>query len=185
MEGAALILIGGAIFSHSWHLLGLYADSRAAGVVMAGAALALLLALFTLQPQFLGGLGGNAAVRLGETTVLQTAVLIWAIYAGAVAAHCLWDMDERAVGFFCALPTAASVVFMLFFLQVWTQHNDTFALLALAISSAMLAIVGALLFFTLALPFPALRSVSGWAMLIQSVVIVAFGLAMTFTAIGA
>lgn len=185
MEGAALILIGGAIFSHSWHLLGLYADSRAAGVVMAGAALALLLALFAVQPQFLGGLGGNAAVRLGEITVMQTAVLIWAIYAGAVAAHCLWDMEERAVGFFSALLAAASVVFLFFFLQVWALDGDALAPLILVVSSAMLAIVGALLFFTLAIPFPALRSVSGWAMLIQSVFIIAFGLGMTVTSIGA
>ena len=185
MEGIALILIGGAIFSHSWHLLGMYADSRAVGVIMAGAAAAMLLALFTAQPQFLGGMGGNPAVRLGEVAVLQTAVLIWAVYAGAVAANCLWDMEERAVGFFSALLTGASVVFLFFFLQVWSIYNDAIALLVLAISSAMLAIVGALLFFTLAVPFPALRSVSGWAMLIQSVVITVFGLAMVATSIGA
>jgi len=185
MEGIALILIGTAIFSHSWHLLGLYADPRTVGVVMAGLAAALVVALFTVQPQFLGGMGDNAAVRLGEVTVLSAVALAWAIYAVAVAAHCLWDMEERAVGFFSVLLVASSLVALFFFLQIWSLDNDAFSLLVLVISSAMLAIVGGLLFFTLAIPFPALRSVSGWAMLIQSVVVVAFGLAMTTTTIGA
>ena len=185
MEGIALILIGTAIFSHSWHLLGLYADSRMVGVIMAALAAALVVALFTVQPQFLGGMGENAAVRLGEVAVLQTAALAWGVYAVAVAAHCIWDMEERAVGFFSVLLVASSVIALFFFLQVWSLDNDAFSLIVLVISSAMLAIVGGLLFFTLAVPFPALRSVSGWAMLIQSVVIVAFGLAMTTTSIGA
>ena len=185
MEGIVLILIGAAVFSHSWHLLGMYADARAVGVVMGAAALGLVLALFAVQPQFLGGMGGNAAVRLGEITVLQTAALAWAIYAAAAAAHCVWDMDERAIGFYSVLLVAASLVSMFFFLQIWIQGNDSFALIVLAISSAMLALVGGLLFFTLAFPFPALRSVSGWAMLIQSIVVAAFGLAMTTTSIGA
>ena len=185
MEGIALILIGAAIFSHSWHLLGLYADARTVGVIMAAAALGLVLTLFAAQPQFLGGMGDNAAVRLGEITVLQTAALAWAIYAAAVAAHCVWDMEERAIGFYSVLLVAASVVSLLFFLQVWLPDGDSFALIVLVISSAMLALVGGLLFFTLAFPFPALRSVSGWAMLIQSIIIAAFGLAMTTTSIGA
>ena len=184
MEGIALILIGTAIFSHSWHLLGMYADSRSVGVVMAGAALALVLALFVAQPQFLGGLGDNAAVRLGEVTVMQIVAFAWAIYAVAVAAHCLWDTEERAIGFFSVLLVAVSVIALIFFLQVWAL-NDALALIILAVSSAMLAVVGALLFFALAVPFPPLRSVSGWAMLIQSVIVSAFGLAMVATTIGA
>ena len=185
MEGIVLILVGTAIFSHAWHLLGLYADARTVGVVMGAAALGLVLTLFAVQPQFLGGLGGNAAVRAAEITVLQTAALAWAIYAAAVAAHCVWDMEERAVGFFSVLLVAASLVGMFFFLQIWIQDNGSFALIVMSVCSAMLAIVGGLLFFTLAFPFPALRSVAGWAMLIQSIIIAGFGLAMTTTSIGA
>ena len=184
MEGIALILIGTAIFSHSWYLLGLYADSRTVGVIMAALGLGLLVSLFTFQPQFLGSLGGNSVINLGEVLSLKTVMLVWGIYAGVVAAHCLWDMEERALGFFSVLLTVAGVVFLLFFLQLWINSSADVVLL-LVTTSAMFTIIGGLLFFYMVFPFPSLRGVSAWAMLIQSILIVGIGLALVTTLIRA
>lgn len=178
MEGIALILIGTAIFTHSWYLLGLYADGRTVGVIMASLAVGLVLSLFTFDMQFLGSLSDKTALNGGETASLKSIIIIWAVYAAAVAAHGLWDMEERATGFYSVLLTVSSIVFLLFFLQLWVSDNDVVVALPLVIVSAMTAIVGGLLFFCLAIPFLALRAVSGWAMLIQSIVIAAIGLAM-------
>ena len=178
MEGIALILIGTAIFTHSWYLLGLYADGRTVGIILGGLALGLVVALFTFEPQFLGGLSSDAKINAGEIVSLKSIMVIWALYAAAVAGHGLWDMEERAIGFYSVLLTVASVVFLLFFLQLWVNDNDLAIALPLVIVSAMTAIVGGLLFFCLAIPFLALRAVSGWAMLIQSIVIAGIGLAM-------
>lgn len=185
MEGIALILIGTAIFSHSWHLLGLYADARTVGVIMASLALALLVSMFTFQPQFLGSVSSGAIVRAGETTVLSALIVTWAVYAAAVAANCLWDMEDRAIGFYSVLLAVASLVMLFFFLQIWALDNDAVAVLLLAIASALLAIVSGLLFFTLAFQFPVMRLVSGWALLIQSIVVVGFGMTMITTTITA
>ncbi len=183
MEGIALILIGTAIFSHSWHLLGLYTDGRTVGVIMAGLALGLLLSLFTFQPQFLSEVSANGTIQDGAMTSLRTLIVIWAIYAGVVAAQGLWDMEDRALGFYSVLLTVAGIVILLFFLQVWIDGAKDVLMLPLVISSAMLSLVGALQFFQMAFPFPALRSVTGWAMLIQSIVIVGIGMAMITTVI--
>ena len=95
MEGIAFIFIGAAIFTHSWHLLGLYSDTRAFGVVMAGAALALFLSFFVFEPHMLGSLDDNSITRMGELTMLKTLILAWAVYAGIVAAQGVWELEER------------------------------------------------------------------------------------------
>ena len=184
MEGIALILIGTAIFSHSWHLLGFYADARAVGIVMAGLAAVLLLSLFTFDPQFLDDVS-SGAIQGGAIATLKTLVVIWAIYAAIVAAQGIWDMEERALGFYSVLLTVMGIVALLFFLQVWIDGAEDILMLPLVISTAMLSIVGALQFFQMAFPFPALRGVTGWAMLIQSIVIVAIGMGMITTVIAA
>ena len=83
MEGFALILIGAAIFSHAWYLLGLYSDGRTVGILMAALALALLSTL-TFDPQLLGLQGADGAQKLGEVTMMKTLIVLWAAYAGAV-----------------------------------------------------------------------------------------------------
>ena len=81
MEGVAFILIGVALFSHSWSLLGFYADARTLGITMAGVATALVVALFVFEPQFLGSIGGSQSMRAAETDLLQILIISWAIYA--------------------------------------------------------------------------------------------------------
>ncbi len=54
MEGLALILIGGALFSQSWNFLGLYTDGRTVGAIMVALGLAALITL-VLDPMVLIG----------------------------------------------------------------------------------------------------------------------------------
>lgn len=185
MEGIAFIFIGAAIFTHSWHLLGLYSDTRAFGVVMAGAALALLLSFFVFEPHMLGSLDDNSITRMGELTMLKTLILVWAVYAGIVAAQGVWELEERAVGFYAVPLAAVSLISLLFFLQVWINGAPDAIGIALLLVTALMTVIGALLFFCFTFPFNALRAVSGWAMIIMSVVIAAFGLAIATTAIAA
>lgn len=178
MEGVAFILIGVALFSHSWSLLGFYADARALGITMAGVATALVLTLFVFEPQFLGSLGDSQSVRAAETDLLQILILSWAVYAAMVGAQNLWDMEERPLGFFSIPLTAVSLVSMAFFLSLWADSGEDVVMAPTVIIAAMLSIMGGLLFFSMALPFAPLRTVSGWALLLQSLVVTGLGLGM-------
>jgi hypothetical protein len=183
MEGVAFILIGVALFSHSWSLLGFYADARSLGVTMAGIAVALAVALFAFEPQFLGTLGDGQSVRGAETDLLKILIISWAIYAAIVGAQNLWDMEERPLGLYSVALTAVSFVSLAFFLQLWADSGEDLVMAPIVIITAMLSIIGALLFFSLAIPFAPLRTVSGWALLLQSLLIAGFGLGMAASAI--
>ena len=54
MEGIALILIGGALFTQSWNFLGLYPDGRTVGVFVGILGLAALITIM-LEPMLLVG----------------------------------------------------------------------------------------------------------------------------------
>ncbi len=185
MEGIALILIGGAIFSHSWYLLGHYSDGRTVGVVMAALAVGLVVSLFAFDPQILGDQSKYNVRNLAEVPVLKAVMVGWAIYAIVVAAQGIWDLEDRALGFYAVPLTAVSFVALLFFMQVWVDGGSDAAMLSLMASGTLLSIIGALLFFFMAIPFPGLRSVAGWAMLIESIVIAAIGLSMVSATINA
>ena len=179
MEGIALILIGTAIFTHSWHQLGLYADGRTVGALMAGLAGALVISLFAFEPQFLGDVGKSAPVRMDETAALKALMLGWGVYMVAIAAQGFWDLEERAIGFFGILLFAISMIALIFYLQLWIGNQNEAATIApMFISTALMSVVGGLMFFYMAIPFPGLRSVSGWVSLLFSVVIVAIGMMM-------
>ena len=75
MEGIALILIGTAIFSHSWHLLGLYSDGRTIGVIMAALAVGLAVSLFVFDPQILGEQSSHSARSMAEVPVFKAIIV--------------------------------------------------------------------------------------------------------------
>ncbi len=183
MEGIALILIGTAIFSQSWHLLGLYADGRTVGTIIAVLGLGLLLSFFTFEPQLLGSQSDNSTRMMAEVPVFKSLIVAWAIYAVVVGAQGIWDLEDRAIGFYSVLLTVISVIALLFFIQIWIDGGSDLVMLPMVITTALLSIIGALLFFFMAIPFPGLRSVTGWAMLIQSILISAFGLAAVTAAL--
>ena len=179
MEGIALILIGTAIFTHSWYQLGLYADGRAVGSLMAGLAGALVVSLFVFEPQFLGEIGKSSSVKADEAVALKSLILGWGVYMVAIAAQGFWDLEERAIGFFGILLFAISMIALIFYIQLWINNQSEAAtLVPLFISTALMSIVGGLLFASMAIPVPGLRSVSGWVSLLFSVVIVAIGMMM-------
>ena len=121
MEGLALTLIGAAIFSHSWYLMGLYSDGRTVGVLMAALGAGMLITL-TLEPQLLGLQGADDSQKLGEITMMKTLIVMWAVYAGVVAAQGWADLEERAVGFYASVLAAGSLIALIYFvLQMVAQ----------------------------------------------------------------
>lgn len=181
MEGFAITLIGGALFLHSSHLLGLFSEGRAIGALMAALAAGLLLTL-TFQPQLLGTQGTNPIQQLAEVTVMKALIVMWAIYAAAVAAQVVWDLEERAIGLYGVGLAAASGVAFFYYITILFR-NYTSVMVEFSIVAAVLVLVAALLIFLMAVPFNAMRVATGWAMLSSSIVVVAIGLAMYTTVI--
>ena len=182
MEGIGLALIGAALFSHSWHILGLFSDGRTVGTLMAAIGLTLLISL-TFEPQIVGSLGRNPIEQLGEINVTKGLIVLWAIYAAIVAAQGIWDLEERALGFFSIALVGGSVVFLLFFLQLMLTGAEASVIIPFVLAGGLMSLVGLLLFFYMAIPFPALRQATGWLMLVGSIVVAVIGLAMITTVI--
>jgi hypothetical protein len=188
MEGFALILIGAAIFSHAWYLLGLYSEGRTVGVLMAALGAALLITL-TFEPQLLGLQGTNGVQQLGELTMMKSLIVLWAAYALVVAAQGWWDLEERAIGFYAVVLVVGSAVAVAYFAtQLW-EHDALGGVSAVTVTasltgvSSILTVVGATLFFYMALPSYGLRMLAGWFSLVGSIGIIAVGLAIITTLI--
>ena len=181
MEGFAFALIGGAIFMHSLRLLDFFSESRTVGALMAAFAAGLLLTL-TFEPQLLGTQGTNPIQQLAEVTVMKSIIVMWAIYAGAVAAQVVWNLEERAIGFYGdGLPAAGVASFFYYFTIL--LRNNTSVMLEFSIVTAALVLVSALLIALMAIPYDAMKVATGWAMLSLAIIVVAIGLAMYTTVI--
>ena len=181
MEGLFFILVGSALFAHSWYLLGLYTDGRMMGIVMAALAAGMLITL-TLDPQLLGT-AGPAAGKAAQVTILETLIVAWAIYAGVVAAHGIWDFEDRAIGFFTVPLTAVSAVAVAYYASIAQRHYDDIIWLSLTVVAVLLTLLAGVLFFYLAIPFRVLRVVTAGALLGLSPIIAAIGMAIITTAI--
>ena len=189
MEGLALILIGAAIFSHAWYLLGLYSDGRTVGVLMAALGAGLLITL-TFDPQLLGVQGSDGAQKLGEINMMKTLIILWAGYAGVVAAQGWSDLEERAIGFYAlALAVGSAVAVAYFATQLW-EHDALAGVSAVSVTvsltavSGILSVLGATLFFYMAVPYYGLRVVAGWFSLVGSIAIIGVGLTIVTTVVG-
>lgn len=174
MEGLFLVLIAGALFAHAWYLLGLYNDGRTTGIIIAALGAGALIA-FTLDPTLLGDSESSTA-RVAQLTVMKTLILAWVVYTAVVAAHGLWDFDDRAIGFYGVPLTAVSVLALAYFGTQMTGDYDWPVWLSFAAVSALLSFIAALLFFYMAIPFRVLKSFCAWSMLVLSVVIAAVGM---------
>ena len=178
MEGIAFILIGGALFSQSWNVMGLYADGRTSGLFTATLSIMALLIIPMAPMLFTGGAGSNV---LAETTILKMLVIAWAVYGIGVGAQGLWDFDERAIGFVGAIVTAVSATAFFYYLFTLVDPYGTTVMLAMSAGGLILAIVGGLVFFYLSFPFLVLRLVTGWFMLAGSVGLMAIGISVITT----
>ena len=178
MEGIFFILIGAALFSQAWYVLGLYSEGRTMGVLAAVLGL-LTLGTFmfgtTVSPTLISGSGSEAL-----TTALTALVILWAVYAVVVGAHGLWDLDERAIGFYSGFLSVASlVVFLVFAIAMadgGVYEHDLGIWLSMSAVPFLLTIVAAVVFFYLAFQIQILRLVAGWFLLFGSTVIGILGL---------
>ena len=186
MEGIFFILIGAALFTQSWYTLGLYSEGRTMGVLVGGLGL-LALGTFalggTMDATLLvvnDGDGGkaDAAKVLTEMTVLKALMMVWVVYTFGVAAHGLWEFEDRAIGFYSGFVAVVSLIVFLFFaIELRTVYTDAVWLL-MAAAPAMLTLLAAISFFYLAFQWMVLRLVTGWFMLLGSGAVIGIGLVM-------
>ena len=186
MEGIFFILIGAALFTQSWYTLGLYSEGRTMGVLVGGLGL-LALGTFalggTMEATLLvvnDGDGGkaDAAKVLTEMTVLKALMMVWVVYTFGVAAHGLWEFEDRAIGFYSGFVAVVSLIVFLFFaIELRTIYSDAVWLL-MAAAPAVLTLLAAISFFYLAFQWMVLRLVTGWFMLLGSGAIIGIGLVM-------
>ncbi len=189
MEGIFFILIGAALFTQSWYVLGLYSEGRTMGVLVGGLGL-LALGTFalggTMDATLLvvnDGDGGkaDAAKVLTEMTVLKALMMVWVVYTFGVAAHGLWEFEDRAIGFYSGFVAVVSLIVFLFFaIELRTVYTDAVWLL-MAAAPAMLTLLAAISFFYLAFQWMVLRLVTGWFMLLGSGAVIGIGLVMIGT----
>jgi hypothetical protein len=191
MEGIFFILIGGALFTQSWYTLGLYSEGRTMGVLVGGLGLlalgtfmlggALDATLLVVNDDPDAGPIATAAKVLKATTVLKALMMVWVVYTFGVAAHGLWELEDRAIGFYSGLVAVVSLIAFLFFaIELRTVFNDA-VWLTMAGATAVLTLLAAISFFYLAWQWMVLRLVTGWFMLLGSGAVIGIGLVMIGT----
>jgi len=185
MEGIFFILIGAALFTQSWYILGLYSEGRTMGVLVGG------LGVLALGTFMLGGAmdatllvvndKADAVKVLKETTALKALMIVWVAYTFGVAAHGIWEFEDRAIGFYSGLVAVVSLIVFLFFaIELRTIYSD-WVWLTMAAAPAVLTLLAAISFFYLAWQLMVLRLVTGWFMLLGSGAVVGIGLVMIGT----
>ncbi len=190
MEGIFFILIGAALFTQSWYTLGLYSEGRTMGVLVGGLGL-LALGTFalggTMEATLLVvndadvGKADAAAKALTELTVLKALMMVWVVYTFGVAAHGLWEFEDRAIGFYSGFVAVVSLIVFLFFaIELRSEYTDAVWLL-MAAAPAVLMLLAAISFFYLAFQWMVLRLVTGWFMLLGSGAVIGIGLVMIGT----
>jgi len=179
MEGIFFILIGAALFTHSWYILGLYSEGRTMGVLVGGLG-ALALGTFMLG----GAMEATLLVgkeSLTETTVLKALMMVWIAYTFGVAAHGLWEFEDRAIGFYSGFVAVVSLIVFLFFaIELRTVYSDA-VWLTMAAAPLVLTLLAAISFFYLAWQWMVLRLVTGWFMLLGGGAVIGIGLVMIGT----
>ncbi len=176
MEALFLVLIGGALFSHSWSLLGLYHEGRTMGMYVGALGVVALIALMLAPMLLVGGQTGSDAVV--ETNLMKVLIILWAGYAIGVGAHGLWEFDDRAIGFYSAFLFAGSLIALVYYaIELEGVYGDD-VWFGLSAAALVLTVLAAMLFFYLAIPFIALRKVAGWFILVGSIAVAGLGFAI-------
>jgi hypothetical protein len=189
MEGVFLVLVGGALFSQAWYILGMYSEGRTMGIFAGGLGLlALGTVVFAFDPVLLTGLKGGQAVSTGseviaQATVMKAVVVVWALYAIGVAAAALWDFDERPIGFYSGFVGVATLVAFLYFAAELERPYSDGTWLSLSGATLLLTLVATIMFFYQAFQFNVLRPLSGWTLLIGGSAVGLIGLGIVGTTI--
>ena len=182
MEPIFLVCIGAALFAHAWYAMGMYHDGRTTGVVVGALGAGALISL-TVDPVLMGT-ETTGSLRAAEVNVFKTLVVFWAIYAAAIAAHAIYDFDDRAIGFFGVPLAAVGCTVALFAATQMPDNYDWTAWLSVAISGLLLGLVGIVLFLNLGCGLRRLKGITAWTMLVFSVVLTAIGIAVLTGGIG-
>jgi hypothetical protein len=195
MEGLFFILVGAALFTQSWQLLGLYSEGRTMGVFVGGLGL-LMLGTFMLgsavEPMLLTSTGKTAGGVVKEVgaadvnasvAVLTSLVVVWAVYAVGVGAQGLWDLEERSIGFYSAFLAVVSLAGFAYFAGELESRYGEDVMLATSGATIVLSVLAGMMFFYLAFGFNVLRLVSGWFLLIGGSIVGAVGLAIVSGAV--
>ena len=98
MEAVFFILVGGALFSQSWNLLGLLAEGRSLGLLIGSLALMSLIALI-IDPMVIESELHNSH-WVTNNAVFKALIILWSVYILAAGAQHFLDLEERAVGLF-------------------------------------------------------------------------------------
>lgn len=178
MEGIFFLLIGAALFSQAWNVLGLYSEGRTMGMFGMGLgviALGTIMFGTTITPTLISGEGSTELLM-----ALTALIVLWAVYAVVVGAQSIWDTDPRAVGFYSVfLAIGSLVVFLIFALSMaegGVFEHSTGIWLAMSAVPLLLTIISTATFFYLAFELQVLRLVTGWLMLLGSSVVGLLGL---------
>ena len=186
MEAVFLILVGAALFSQSWHIMGLYSDGRTMGIFVGGLGILSLAAALVLDPMLLTGSGDrsiSAANHLAEVTATKALIAIWGLYCVGVGTQALWDFEERAVGFFSVIATVVTAVVFLYYAGVLEPRYGENIWLGLSAATLLLSIMSAMVFFALGFTFTVMRAVAAWFLLLGGGTVGVIGLAIIVRAI--
>ena len=88
------------------------------------------------------------------------------MYALAVAAQGFLDLEERAVGFYAGFVAVASLIAMVYFATEMESGYGDGPWLTMSAATLILAINAGIVFFHQAIPFPSIRLVAGWFLLL-------------------
>ena len=193
MEGLFFVLIGAALFSQSWYMLGVYSEGKTVGVIVGGLGV-LAIAAVLLSPastltasgtawMLLTGEGVKAGPWLAQTMIMKTLILAWGLYAIGVAAHGLWDLEEKAIGFYSVFLAVLSGVSFIYFAAELEVLYGTNAWLGMSAATLFLTVLAAMMFFTLSFTFNVMRAVTGWFILIGGGVVALVGVGVLTTAL--
>lgn len=181
MEAAFFVLIGGALFAQSWNHLGLFAEGRGMGIVVGGLGLVALVSL-VMDPMLIQGITLSDSEALANLTIMKGLVLLWAVFAVAMAVQSFLDLEERAVGFFAGFVAIFSLIALVYFVvEMKDGYGGDGPWLTMAASTLILAITSGIIFFHQAIPFQAIRLVAGWFLLVGGSALGVFGLLIATT----
>ena len=185
MDLIFLLVLPALLWVQSWHYLGFYSSPRTLGLIAATVAV-VLLAVVLFQdklpiPPELYPEPAEAGKFLSLATSLSAFILLWAVYSALVAAVYLWGFDARSLGFYGLFVGIVSVLFAVYFFlggDLLAGEINAVSWL-LGVVAILLAILGVLLFFYLALlpagqgepSSSAMRASTGWVYLVTSIVV--------------
>ena len=172
MEAVFFILVGGALFSQSWNLLGLLAEARSLGILVAGLALMSLIALI-IDPMVLES-ELHHSHWVTNNAVFKGIIILWAVYLLATGAQNFLDLEDRSIGLFAGFVSIISLVAFLYFVVRLAPETNKYGeavWLSVSVATLILAINAGLSFFHQAIPFHVIRLVSGWFLLVGGIIL--------------